>query len=138
MKKPILLFLLMWLIWAVWSVIVLPYLPMGIITEILNSVAVKALVWILPLVFFLKELNVKSLFGASFPWLPCVILLCVVTVFLNTLRLLNGLQDTFIVFDPVFILTSVSAGVIEELSFRGGFFAAMESKIGFFHPLHLV
>ena len=84
-----------------------------------------------PFIIFTKLLRPQTLFGAPFPWLPCLILLCVSTAFLFTIRLLNGLQNTYIVFEWMFIVFSLSAGVLEELSFRGGFFAMTEDRLGF-------
>ena len=52
MKKSIpntiLLYILMWFLWAAWTEIALPNIPSGIITELLSSVAVKALIWVAP------------------------------------------------------------------------------------------
>ena len=135
MKKTILkaipLFILMWTMWSAYRAFVLPHFPQGIIFEILDSVVLKALVWVIPFIIFTKLLRPQTLFGAPFPWLPCLILLCVSTAFLFTIRLLNGLQNTYIVFEWMFIVFSLSAGVLEELSFRGGFFAMTEDRLGF-------
>ena len=60
-----------------------------------------------------------------------MILLCLSTAFLYTLRLLNGLQGSFVFFDPMFLVLSLSAGVLEELGFRGGLFRLYETAMGF-------
>lgn len=130
---PILVFILMWLIWAAWAMLAVPQLPMDAVTGALtDSVAVKVLVWVLPLIL-LRKLRRKKLFQGRFPWFACLILLCATAAFLHTLRLLNGLQDTHVIFDPMMIVFSLSAGVLEELSFRGGFFDWMREKHGFWY-----
>ncbi|MBQ3265773.1 MAG: CPBP family intramembrane metalloprotease [Ruminococcus sp.] len=129
--KAILLYFLMWVLWSAYRAFVLPHFPQSILFEIVDGVVVKALVWVVPFIFFAELLKPKTLFGAPFPWLPCLILLCASTAFLFTVRLLNGLQNTHVIFDRMMIVLSLSAGVLEELSFRGGFFAMTEDRLGF-------
>ncbi len=94
---------------------------------LLDSILIKSFIWLLlPMLVF----RPKDLFVGRFPWLACLIILCAVTAFLHTVRLLNGLGNTYVFFDPIFIVFSVSAGVIEELSFRGAFYMSME-ELGF-------
>lgn len=109
----------------------MPTLPAGVATAILDSVVLKALIWLAPFLLFRTRLRSKAFFHAPFPWLPCLILLCASAAFLHSLRILNGLLNTHVVFDPMFIVFSLSAGVIEELSFRGGFFNLQEEAYGF-------
>ena len=104
---------------------------------VVDSVAVKGAVWLAPLLLFRRQLPLRDAFRGSFPWMACMVILCIVTAFLHTVRLLNGLQNTHVFFDPMYIVFSVSAGVIEELSFRGGFFRLHERQIGFW-PAALV
>lgn len=111
----------MWLLWAVWTLFLVPLLPDNTWMILLDNIGVKALIWIGPLLC-LKRLRFRELFRGKFPWLPCVALLCAATAFLHTVRLLNGLQESHVIFDPMMIVLSLAAGVIEELSFRGGFF----------------
>lgn len=128
---PSLVFALTWLSWAAWTLFAVPRLPLSpVVGALIDSVAAKALVWLLPLVL-LRKLRRKELFQGSFPWLACLILLCASAVFLHTLRLLNGLLNTHVIFDPMFLVFSLSAGVLEELSFRGGFFEWIREKHGF-------
>ncbi len=122
----------MWLIWAFWSLFLVSKLPLGqIIISVLDSVLVKSAIWILPLLFFRKQLSGKELFRAPFPWLPCLIFICLTVAFLHTVRLLNGLQGSYVFVEAVPIISSIAAGIIEELSFRGGFYNLTEDRIGF-------
>ena len=131
MKRSCAVYAGMWLVWSAWTLFLLPRIALGQ-TELalLDSVAAKAAVWVLPLAL-LGRLRRRELFGRPFPWLPCLVLLCGVTAFLHTLRLLNGLQNTHVIFDPMFILFSLTAGIWEELSFRGGLFAWQEKTLAF-------
>ena len=134
---PLLLFAILWIAWAAWSCWLLPRLPATTGTELLHSVVVKALLWVAPPLLLwrrsreMRFLPLSRLFAEPFPWLAALVLLCLSTAFLYTVRLLNGLQNTFVIFEPMMIILSVSAGVIEELSFRGGFFNLQEPALGF-------
>ncbi len=134
---PLLLFAILWIAWAAWSCWLLPRLPATPGTELLHSVGVKALLWVAPPLLLwrrsreMRFLPLSRLFTEPFPWLAALVLLCLSTAFLYTVRLLNGLQNTFVIFEPMMIILSVSAGVIEELSFRGGFFNLQEPALGF-------
>jgi len=102
----------------------------------MDVVAVKTLLWgaapCLLLFWRGEKTNVRALwFRERFPGLPCVALLCLTTAFLHTLRLAQGLGNTFVDFDWMFILFSVSAGVVEEIGFRGCFFTDQERAAGF-------
>lgn len=124
-----------WLIWGVWQFFVMPQLPAGIAMTLLDSVVIKGLIWAAPFVLLFrigKQRPARSdLFRAPFPWLACVILLCLTTVFLYTVRLSRGLVHTYVRFDPMFVVFSLSAGVFEEISFRGGLFRLQAPKLGF-------
>lgn len=127
-------FTVLWLLWALWQRSAL--LPVGTAAALIDSVAVKGVLWgLIPWLFLsrAKKLLVprNELFSAPFPGLACVGLLCLTTAFLHTLRLLNGLQDTHILFDPMVLVFSLSAGVFEELAFRGYFFNRHAALMGF-------
>ena len=128
--------LLQWVLWGVWQTFVLPRLPLSIGTTLLDSVAVKGLVFAaLPIPFlflFRKQLHLPSKppIRRPFPWLACTVLLCLVTAFLYTVRLLRGLVHTYAIFDPMFLVLSVSAGVIEEFYFRCVLFRLQDRMIG--------
>lgn len=132
---PFALFAGLWLVWGVWQTFALPHLSAGVPTALLDSVVIKGLVWAAPfaLLFLLgKNKPTRSdLFRRPFPWLACVILLCLTTVFLYTVRLARGLVNTYVIFDPMFVVFSLSAGVFEEIAFRGGLYRMLESGVGF-------
>ena len=127
MKKPLILYAILWIAWALWQTTALPLLGPGTLTALTDSVLAKGLIWLLPTLLVLKP---AIRFRGEFPWLPCVAILCAVTAFLHTLRLLNGLGGTHAVFDPMFLVFSVSAGAIEELTFRCGFYASTAEALG--------
>jgi len=121
----------MWLAGSLWTLFLIPELHYEvIIITILDSIVFKSLIWVVPF-FLMKKMQWKELFGKPFPWLACLVFICITVAFLHTLRLLNGLQNTHLIFDPMIIVFSLSAGVLEELSFRGGFFAWQEHMAGF-------
>lgn len=102
---------------------------------LLDSVVLKSLVWAVPFVLLFlasKPRPARSeLFRTPFPWFACVVLLCLTAAFLYTVRLARGLVNTYAIFDPMFVVLSLSAGVIEEFSFRGGLFRMQEATLGF-------
>lgn len=130
---PCVLFVAQWLIWSVWQIFAVPELPAGTGWLLLESVVAKGLVWAAPVILILCLTREKQnkLFKEPFPWLACVVLLCLTTAFLYTVRLASGLANTHAIFDPMFLVFSLSAGVFEEISFRGGLFNFQESKLGF-------
>lgn len=132
---PFSVFACQWLVWGAWQFFVTPRLSAGIAMILLDSIVIKGLVWAAPFVLLFRtgkqRLARSDLFRAPFPWFACVILLCLTAVFLYTVRLSRGLVNTYIMFDPMFVVFSLSAGVIEEFGFRGGLFRMQESAIGF-------
>lgn len=135
----ILLYAALWLAWSLWKTLLVPLLGGGVWAALFDAVPVKLLVWIVPpaFVFWRGRGGLRNLFAAPFPWLPCLIALCLAVAFLYTLRLANGLQGTYVVFDPMLPIFSLSAGIVEELSFRGGFLPAQEKVIGFWPAVGL-
>lgn len=130
-------FIVLWALWAIWQCKILPTLKPSVGVALLDGIAVKSLIWLVFLLPFLINkreslfLPLDKLFAEPFPWLAALILLSLCTVFLHTVRLLNGLQNTHAVFDLTFIALSLSAGVMEEFSFRGGFFNIQEPDLKF-------
>lgn len=141
LKKRVLFSLVLfagqWLLWGAWQLLAAPRLPAGIGAALLDGVAAKALIWAFPFVPVLyghkgKDIQISGeLFRQPFPWLSCVVLLCLTTAFLYTVRLARGLADTHVIFDPMFLALSLSAGVLEEFAFRGGVFNLQEPAMGF-------
>lgn len=123
----------LWSCWWRWGV---PLLPPGPGSALIEGLAVKGALWLLPLAPALlrreREQLVPTgrLFTAPIPWLPCVGLVCASAAFLHTVRLATGNGNTVVFFQPVLILLSLSAGVVEELTFRGGYFNLQAPVLG--------
>lgn len=134
---PFAIFIAQWFFWSIWQNSVSPLLPVGVGMTLLESVVLKCLVWAIPFVLILcklkgeNTLSLREMFVSPFPWLACIVLLCMTTVFLYTVRIARGLVNTHAIFDPMFVVLSLSAGVFEELAFRGGMFNLHESAMGF-------
>ena len=128
----LLLYAAMWSVWSVWMIRLSPMGGGSVWAALLEALLAKPFVWILPpaLLLWRDRGAFRSLFASSFPWIPCFVALCLTVAFLYTLRLVNGLQGTYAVFDPMFLAFSLSAGVVEELSFRGCFFLLHKESLG--------
>lgn len=115
----------------------LPQVPGFPLPVLADSILVKPLVWgIVPLVLLGRDRNsgaviTESWFSGSFPVLPCIVALCLSLCFLHTLRLIQGLMNTFVQWSWMFVVLSLSAGVVEEIGFRGCFFTRQEALLGF-------
>ena len=130
-KKPdwgdiLLVYIGMYAAWSLWQIFAQPLLiGPGWIPSLLN-IAVKALIWLGPLVFYRKaqgwKIAPREMFTSPFPWFGCLAMVCGSVAFLQTVRILSGRMDSHLIWDPIFILFSASAGVIEEISFRGFIF----------------
>ena len=122
--------LFLWALWQKWAI-----LPYGALSAVVDAVVIKGILWAVPFLLVLQRfaglVEGRRLFAEPFPWLPCVVILCLSAAFLFTVRLLNGLVNTYPIFDPLSLLFSLSAGVIEEFCFRGGYFNIVEPKLGF-------
>ncbi len=128
----LLLFAACFVIYALWNCFGLSLISDGIISTLIDSVLIKALIWILPVMLFIKEEHkFKNMFRGRFPVLICIIFICATAAFLYTIRILNGFVNKYVIFDPMFVVLSLSAGVIEELAFRGGYFHLLVEQIGF-------
>lgn len=135
--STIVLYAVSWFLWALWHHYGANYSENTVSGLLLDTVLVKAGVWLLIPVLYLTFRRNKALlkkevlFADRFPWLACLVLLCVSAMFLHTVRLLRGLMQTYVVFHWSMVTTSLGAGVIEELSFRGYYFNAQEKTVGF-------
>lgn len=97
----------------------------------MDGVVFKGLIWgAMPVVIIGKE-TVDDRKTDSFPWLPCICLMCTATVFLYTVRLLNGLLHTYALLSLVPIVLAIAAGIIEEYSFRWCLFRKLTKVRGF-------
>lgn len=124
---------MLWVLWAECDHITMLSGSVGVLFE---AVVIKAILWAVPAVVGLsvlkrRRVSVLPLLGSTFPWLACIILLCIETAILYTIHLARGLSGTQVLFDPVSIITLFSAGIIEELSFRGFFFNTHLQLLGF-------
>ncbi len=121
------LYLLMYFAWSAWQSLLLPGIAIAGPVGIGLSIAVKAAIWLIPPLILLKDKDAwliwpKEMFLTAFPWLGCLAMLCFSAAFLHTVRLAVGRQNTFVAWDHMFLALSISAGVIEELCFRGFLF----------------
>lgn len=135
---PFFIILVLLILWDVWQIILLPQIHTSLfLTLILDSVLVKGVIWaLIPLILLssCKEslVPIGGLFTANVPLLPCLVLLALSAAFLNTVRILNGLIYTHVIFQYEMVLLSLTAGIYEEIGFRGYFFNVLKSRIGFF------
>lgn len=114
---------------------VLPQLMEYLTNTIWINILVKGVVWIVPLLLLLRNdkawlIKPTRMFCLTLPWFACVGMLCVSTAFLHTVRLMTGRENTFVIWEGIFLVLSISAGVIEEISFRGFIFNRQASTIG--------
>ena len=133
----IVLFVLIWVLWSIWQCFVLPVLRIKPLTAlILDSIIVKGILWAVIPFALLKGCNSivpldRRLFLSKVPILPCLVAVCVSAAFLHTVRMLNGLMNTHVIFDFEMVILSIAAGVIEEIGFRGCIFNVQEKAMGF-------
>lgn len=122
-----------WVLWGLWQNILLSRFSLGPAAALWDAAVIKCLIWAFPFALLLRreKAGVSALFSPPFPWLACTVLLCLTTVFLYTVRLASGLVNTHVLFDPVFLVFSLTAGVYEEFCFRGGFFRLQAPTLGF-------
>lgn len=96
----------------------------------------KVTVWGIPAVLLLWrrgtacKFRLKELISGPFPWLSAVLWLCFTAAFLWTIRLATGRMSTYILFQWDMILASVTAGVVEEIAFRGWLFNRQCAQLG--------
>ena len=128
------LFVILLIIQSLWQGFSTDFLKPGILSFLSDSLFVKAGLWATPAIvafFCLKKekfaLSPTQLFKARFPVFWFVVYICLCVVFLWTVRLLSGKANTFVLFDAMFVVSALSAGVIEELYFRGYLFNRLSS-----------
>lgn len=127
------LFLALWLIWSLWQHFMPPQRPM-LLADVLLA---KPLVWgVIPLAVLFRSQKsttkqLRGFFEGQFPIFPCIVFLCSAAAFLHTIRLLQGLGNSFVIFNWMMVLSSLSAGVVEELGFRGCFFTRHRENMSF-------
>lgn len=111
-------------------------LPSWLNASFALDTAVKAIVWLWPLLIFVLRRSEgclvmpKKMFRAPFPLLPSLVGLCLAVAFLHTARIFLVGLDVHGVFQLSWIFTSLAAAVIEELAFRGYLFNVQATRFG--------
>lgn len=123
-----------WCTWCQWGQ---SLLPPGTGSALLDALVIKNLIWLVPLLpVFLRAgedgwlVPPSRMLRTPFPWLPCLALCCLSLAALHTIRLLNGRADVKVLFDPVFVVLSLCAGITEETFFRGYLFNRQAAVLG--------
>lgn len=128
------LYLGMYAIWSLWQIYAKPISFPGTNWGIYGSVFVKGVIWTTPMFLIWKLegwlVQPSKAFSSPFPWLPCFGMLCATVCFLHTIRIIVGRQNTVVVWEHVFLLFSISAGVIEEIAFRGVLYNRLAPAVG--------
>lgn len=111
-------------LWEAWHLMGGGFLPSDATASLAVATAVKALVWIGPILVVVGNdgellLPLRALFRTNFPWFPTVVGLCLSTVFLHTVHILLTGIDTWGIYQPYWIFSSLVAAAIEEMAFRG-------------------
>lgn len=131
------LFVLIWILYGLWQQFLLPQVPGFRIPALTDCMLVKPLLWgLLPCVLRFRNRNLgralrESWFSGQFPVLACIALCSLSLCFLHTLRLVQGLRNTYVVWDWMYLVFSLSAGIVEEAGFRGCCFLELEKGLGF-------
>lgn len=131
------LFVLIWILYGLWQQLLLPQVPGYWIPVLTDSLLVKPLLWgFLPCVLRFRNRNLgralgESWFSGQFPGLACIALCSLSLCFLHTIRLFQGLGNTYVVWDWMYLVFSLSAGIVEEAGFRGCCFLELEKGLGF-------
>lgn len=123
-------------IWAAWWLtegILFPLAPAAAFT--INTL-VKAAVWLTPVFFVFfknetkKQICLKTAFCSPFPWHATLVALCLTVAVLHTAHIFLSGIDTWGIFHPIWIFASLSAALIEEISFRGFLFNGQAALYG--------
>ena len=135
--RPLLLYAFLWLAWGIFQLNLPHAFRADTAGLLLENIAIKGLLWgFAPLmILFLGRVtrlySISELFISRFPWRACGLICLIEAVFLFGLRIQNGLLHTFCPFDPMMLVLSLSAGIFEELTFRGWLFNEHCAAIGF-------
>ncbi len=122
--------------WSAWRLLVAPAFTTA--WDFWLNLVVQGILWTCPFllaVVFKKEYGMISperMLFASFPVVPFLVLLCASVCFLYTVRVASGLQNTYVPWDWRFPILAASAGVVEEIAFRGFFFNKMAKHVGIY------
>lgn len=125
-----------YIIWSAWSLTEGKFLPSGVLPSFAVDTAIKAAVWLWPMVWCLLRKDEKwlitprGMFSLPFPWFPALVGLCLTTAFLHTMHIVMTGIDTWGIFQPMWIFMSLAAAVIEEFAFRGFLFNRQAAAYG--------
>lgn len=125
-----------WLIWGAWVQFGQRLLIPGAGAAVVDALLAKGVIWGGPaLLLLLREqkpwlIEPRRLFVGPFPWLPLVVLGCMITAFLYTMRLICLPLGVIVFFTPTLVLLSLCAGVYEEVFFRGYLFNRQAADLG--------
>lgn len=123
-------------IWAAWRLTEGAYLPSGLATSFMVETVMKAVIWLAPLGGLLCRkkhfllISPKEFFSPPFPWYATFLGLSLTVAFLHTMHIVLVGIDTWGLYQPIWIWLSLSAAVIEELSFRGLLFNMLAPTLG--------
>lgn len=120
--------------WSLWQIFLQPLVPLTGWGAAIHASLVKGVIWVCPMVLFWKKdgwkIAPKEMFRSPYPWLPCLAMLCVTAMFLHTVRIAAGRLNTVVFWQSIFLFASFSAGIIEEISFRGFLFNRQAASMG--------
>lgn len=135
--RSLVFYVTVYVLWSLWRRWGGALLPPGAGSALLEAVAVKNMIWLAPFLPVLRDRREDGwlilpwqLFATPFPKLACLTLLCVSAVFLHTVRIASGSLNTIVLFDPVFVILSLCAGMTEEFMFRGILFNRQAAVLG--------
>lgn len=121
-------YFLSYVMWSVLSLTGGGFLPSGPLPPFVIETAIKALIWIGPMLLLLKRdssqwlIRPGEMLRGPFPWFAAFVGLCLTAAFLHTAHIFMVGIGVWGIFDPMWIWLSLSAAVIEEVSFRGFLF----------------
>lgn len=105
------------------------------VTDLCETLIVKNLIWLVPAAVCVKVLrmplqwSINRMLTERIRWHEIVLGVCFVTIAVHILWLLTG--DGISMFNPMFFVWAICAGVTEEILFRG---ILLNAQIKVWHP----
>lgn len=123
-------------VWAAWHLTGGISPSLGLAASLIIDTAVKALVWLCPMLLVLNRkklshISLQESFRTPFPWFPTLIALCLTAAILHTAHIFLSGINVWGIFQPYWIFVSLTAAVIEEIAFRGCLFNGQAAVCGF-------